>query len=172
VCAAATLLLAACSADDADVAPATTAPSTAATTTTLLPDKAYDIVGTALQAGVFTQLAGLVVEAGLVDTLRGGPFTVFAPTDDAFLALSDATWDAVMGDPDLLATVLTYHVVPGALTAADLQPGALTTVAGIDLTVSRDGNTTLINGVPIAAADVEATNGIIHVMGEVLVPPS
>ncbi len=74
-------------------------------------------------------------------------------------------------DSKLLATILTYHVVPGALKLADLKPGKLTTVAGIDLDVTRDGDTVLINGSPIIAGDVVATNGVVHVLGDVLLPP-
>jgi uncharacterized surface protein with fasciclin (FAS1) repeats len=166
----------ACSSDPNDSAATTTAPPTTAgevtTTTTVEPtSEKFDIVGTALSAVVFTQLAGMVVDAGLVDTLRTpGPFTVFAPTDDAFAKLPLDTLHAVQDDPELLATVLTYHVVPGALKLADLKDGSLTTVAGLDLTVSHRGDTVLINGFPVAAGDIEATNGIIHVMNDVLVP--
>jgi uncharacterized surface protein with fasciclin (FAS1) repeats len=121
---------------------------------------------------VFTELAGLVVDAGLAETLRGkGPFTVFAPTDAAFAKLPPDALHAVQADPKLLSTVLTYHVVPGALKLADLKPGKLTTVAGIDLDVTRDGDKVSINGHEIAAGDVAASNGVIHVMGDVLLPP-
>jgi len=148
-------------------------PAAAATTTTVAAAKALDIVGTALSAGVFTELAGLVVDAGLVDTLRGpGPFTVFAPTNAAFQKLPLDALHSVQDDPKLLATVLTYHVVPGALKLADLKPGKLTTVAGIDLTVTRQGDKVSINGFEITAGDVVASNGIVHVMGDVLLPPS
>jgi uncharacterized surface protein with fasciclin (FAS1) repeats len=145
----------------------------APTTTTTAAAQRFDIVGTALTAGAFTELAGLVVDAGLVDTLRGpGPFTVFAPTNAAFDKLPLETLHAVQDDPKLLATILTYHVVPGALKLADLKPGKLTTVAGIDLVVTRQGDKVFINGSPIAAGDVVATNGVVHVMGDVLLPPS
>jgi uncharacterized surface protein with fasciclin (FAS1) repeats len=164
----------ACSSDPNDAAVTTTPPTVAApTTTTTIAPQLHDIVGTALTAGPFTELAGLVVDAGLVDTLRGaGPFTVFAPTDAAFAKLPVDTLHAVQDDPKLLATILTYHVVPGALKLADLKPGKLTTVAGIDLDVTRDGDTVLINGSPIVAGDVMATNGVVHVLGDVLLPPS
>jgi transforming growth factor-beta-induced protein len=131
-----------------------------------------DIVGTALLAGSFTQLAALAIDAGLVQTLKSeGPFTVFAPTDDALGKLPLDVIHAVEDDQELLTTVLTYHVVPGKLMAADLVPGPLTTVAGVDLTVTKDGDTVYINGNAVAAADIEASNGVIHVMGDVLVPP-
>ncbi len=144
----------------------------APTTTTAAAPQLLDVVGTALSAGAFTELAGLVVDAGLVDTLRGaGPFTVFAPTDAAFAKLPVDTLHAVQDDPKLLTTVLTYHVVPGALKLADLKPGKLTTVSGLDLEVTRDGDKVFINGNEIAAGDVAASNGIVHVMGDVLLPP-
>jgi uncharacterized surface protein with fasciclin (FAS1) repeats len=163
----------ACASDASDAAPTTEDPALVApTTTTIAPVKLLDVVGTALTAGPFTELAGLVVDAGLVDTLRGtGPFTVFAPTNDAFAKLPVDTLHAVQNDPKLLTTVLTYHVVPGALKLADLKPGKLTTVSGLDLTVTRDGDKVLINGVEIVGGDVVASNGIIHVVGDVLLPP-
>ncbi|MFN6118572.1 MAG: fasciclin domain-containing protein [Actinomycetes bacterium] len=163
----------ACSDDPADVAPPTTTPqSTVAPTTTEGPPPEFDIVGTALGATVFSQLAGFVVDAGLVETLRGpGPFTVFAPTDDAFAKIPADIKHAIQDDPDLLVTVLTYHVVPGEIVAADLQEGELETVAGIPLTITRDGDDVYVNGNKVAAADVQATNGVVHVMGDVLVPP-
>ena len=113
----------ACSSDPHDAAVTTTLPAAAPTptTTTAAAPQQYDIVGTALTAGPFTELAGLVVDAGLVNTLRGaGPFTVFAPTNDAFKKLPVDTLHSVQDNPKLLATVLTYHVVPGALKLADL----------------------------------------------------
>jgi uncharacterized surface protein with fasciclin (FAS1) repeats len=161
-----------CSSDPSDAAVTTTIAAVAAPTTTTAPPQLLDVVGTALSAGVFTELAGLVVDAGLVDTLRGdGPFTVFAPTDAAFAKLPLDALHSVQDDPKLLTTVLTYHVVPGALKLADLEPGKLTTVAGLDLEVTREGDKVLINGNEIAAGDVEASNGIVHVMGDVLLPP-
>lgn len=165
---------AACADDIADAPPPPTAgPSeTAAPTTTLLPAQEYDIVGTALNGPTFSQLAGMVVDAGLVEALRGGPFTVFAPTNDAFDALPLDVLHSVQDDGDLLATVLTYHVVEGELLAADLEEGQLQTLAGIPLEITRNGDQVLVNGFPIVAADVQATNGVIHVMGDVLVPPS
>ena len=172
---------AACSNDPGDAATTTTlAPATtvagAATTTTVAgggtTDGLPDIVGVALTNAVFTQLAGMVVDAGLVDTLRSpGPFTVFAPTAAAFAKLPLDALHGVQDDPATLATVLTYHVVPGALKLADLQPGKLTTVAGLDLTVTREGDKVFINGFEITAGDVMASNGVIHVMSDVLLPP-
>lgn len=171
--------LAACGDDTADVAPpATTAAPSEPTAPVDTTPASYvapmgDIIGEALVAGRFATLAGLLVDAGLVDALRGdGPFTVFAPVDEAFTALPAATLDAVFADPDLLTAVLTYHVVAGeALTAADLTEGReLTTLQGQTLVIGREGDQVTVNGTPVVVADVAATNGVIHVIGEVLVP--
>jgi uncharacterized surface protein with fasciclin (FAS1) repeats len=169
-----TLTTTACSSDDEDGLPTTTASQPGVTTpaTTAVPARP-DIVGTALTAGVFTALAGLVLDAGLLETLRSpGPFTVFAPTDGAFAKVPTETLRAVQADKELLTSVLTYHVVPGALALADLTPGQLMTVAGVPLEVTREGDQVFVNGFPVAAGDVTASNGVIHVMGDVLVPPS
>lgn len=174
--AALSLVVAACADDLADAPPTTTVPpvTQAPTTTELeLEPLVVDIVATALKTTMHSQLAAMVADAGLIDTLRSpGPFTVFAPTDAAFQKIPVDALHDVQDDPDLLATVLTYHVVPGALKVADLQPGTLTTVAGIDLEITKEGDTVLVNGYEITAADVEATNGIVHVMSDVLLPPS
>jgi uncharacterized surface protein with fasciclin (FAS1) repeats len=131
-----------------------------------------DLVGTALTNHVFTTLAGYVLEAGLVDTLRSpGPFTVFAPPDPAFQAIPVDTLRSVQADIPLLTTVLTYHVVPGLYMAADLVPGEYETAAGIPLTVTVEGDTVLVNGAEVILADVPATNGVIHVIDSVLLPP-
>ena len=132
-----------------------------------------DIVGEALTAGVFTTLAGLLVDVGLVQALRApGPFTVFAPTDDAFATVPAATMDAVFADPALLAAVLTFHVVAGQnLTLAEMPDGTvLTTLQGNTLTITKKGDATYVNGIEIVAGDVPATNGTIHVISGVLVP--
>lgn len=169
----------ACGDDEADVAPTTTMATDTepveTTTTTLPPYEAPigDIIGEALVAGQFTTLAALLLEAGLVDALREpGPFTVFAPVDDAFLAVPSSTLDAVFADIDLKTAVLTYHVVAGeALNLADIESGStLTTLQGSSLTITKDGDKTFVNGIEIVVADVPATNGVIHVIGGVLVP--
>lgn len=170
----------ACAEDSSDLAATTTTPSAATptTTSTLAPYESPlgDVVGEALVAGSFTTLAGLLVEADLVQALRAdGPFTVFAPTDEAFTAVPADTLDAVFADRDLLASVLTYHVIAGReISMADLramEDGArLVTLQGTELTVTHDGDTVSIDGVPIEVGDVAATNGIIHVLGGVLIP--
>ncbi len=148
--------------------PTSTAPG-ATTTTVATLGPPYDIVGTALSATVFNELAGLVVDAGLVEALRGGPFTVFAPTDAAFAKLPGDVLHAVQDDPDLLATVLKHHIVEGTLTPDQLVPGELTTLAGDNIVVSRVGDQTFVDG-NLVGAGVTATNGEVYVMGDVLVP--
>lgn len=167
----------ACGEDETDVAPTTTLATDAPeTTTTTLPPYVSplgDIVGEALTAQQFTTLAALLVNAGLVDALRAeGPFTVFAPVDASFLALPPETLDAVYADMNLLTAVLTYHVVAGEnLALADLPDGTvLTTLQGGTLTITKSGDSTFVNGIEIVAGDVPATNGVIHVIGGVLVP--
>jgi uncharacterized surface protein with fasciclin (FAS1) repeats len=165
----------ACGSDSSDTATPTTvaaAPTTAAATPGATIAVPADIVATALTAGVFTTLAGGVVSAGLVDTLRGGPFTVFAPTDAAFAKLPDPVLKAVQNNADILKAALTYHVVSGNYKIADLEDGqALKSVSGLDLKITKDGDKTYVNGNMVAKGDVGATNGVIHVMGDVIVPP-
>lgn len=170
----ATASLTACGEDESDVAPTTTAGEPAATTTMPPYEPPMgDIIGEALVAGKFTTLAALLLQADLVEALRGdGPFTVFAPLDSAFVALPTATMDAVYADSDLLTAVLMYHVVAGEkLALADLAGGTvLTTLQGDTLTITKSGDQTLVNGIPVVASDVQATNGVIHVISGVLVP--
>jgi transforming growth factor-beta-induced protein len=130
-----------------------------------------DIVATALTNHVFTELAGLAVDAGLVQALRGGPFTVFAPTDAAFdklpLPVLHAVQDA--NDGELLKTVLLHHVVDGAISPDQLAEGELTTRAGDTLTVTKVGDQFYVDGNAVGPG-VEATNGFVYVMSDVLVP--
>jgi uncharacterized surface protein with fasciclin (FAS1) repeats len=132
-----------------------------------------DIVDTAVAAGEFTTLASLLESAGLVDTLKGdGPFTVFAPTDDAFDALPMDVLDALLANPDALAEVLLYHVVLDELLAEEVvSRHSLTSALGPRITVQ--GNQLTLNGdVNLIVTDVIADNGVIHVIDKVLVPPS
>ena len=124
-----------------------------------------DIVDTAVAAGSFNTLVKAVQAAGLVDTLKGdGPYTVFAPTDEAFAKLPPGTVEALLNDKEQLTKVLTYHVVPGKLDAkAVTSMSELATVEGSNLPV---------NSISIAATDIETSNGIIHVVDEVLIPQS
>lgn len=173
---AATLLFAACSSDGDDNS--STETTAASTETTAAPTDTTageaDIVDTAVAAGDFTTLATALEAADLVDTLKGeGPFTVFAPTDAAFDALPAGTLDDLLADPEALAGVLTYHVVEGEVLAADLTDGQeVETVNGETLTVSIDGDTVKINDATVTTADIETSNGVIHVIDTVLVPPS
>jgi len=131
-----------------------------------------DIVDTAVAAGSFTTLAAALGAAGLVDTLKGpGPFTVFAPTDDAFAALPAGAVDGLLADKAALTKVLTYHVVAGKVMSTDLRDGmTAASVAGPDLTISlADG--AAVNDAAITQADIETSNGVIHVIDTVLMPP-
>jgi uncharacterized surface protein with fasciclin (FAS1) repeats len=135
-----------------------------------------DIVDTAVAAGDFTTLVSAVQQAGLEETLRGeGPFTVFAPTDEAFAAVPQETMDALLADPTgALADVLTYHVVPGKVMSTDLSDGMQAeTVNGqpLDISIEDDG-TVMVNGAKVVTADIETSNGVIHVIDTVLVPSS
>ncbi len=139
-------------------------------------DNGSDIVETAVSAGSFSTLAAALDAAGLVDTLKGdGPFTVFAPTDEAFAALPEGTVDTLLKpeNKDQLTAILTYHVVPGKVMAADvIKLDAATTVNGVDVTVDASGDMVKINGATVTAADVGASNGVIHVIDQVLIPES
>ncbi len=132
-----------------------------------------DIVDTAADAGDFTTLVAAVKAADLVDTLKGeGPFTVFAPTDEAFAALPEGTVDDLLKpeNKDQLTAILTYHVVPGKVMSGDLSDGmTATTVQGGDLTVDL-GEGVMINDANVTAPDIEASNGVIHVIDTVLMP--
>lgn len=136
-----------------------------------------DIVDTAVAAGNFTTLASLLETTGLVDTLKGeGPFTVFAPTDDAFAALPEGTLDE-LGLPenaDQLESILLYHVADGDVRSSDLSDGQeIDTVqsAPITITIDEDG-TVKANDATVTQADIEASNGVIHVIDSVLLPPT
>lgn len=133
-----------------------------------------DIVDTAVDAGQFKTLAKLVGDAGLVSTLKGtGPFTVFAPTDKAFAKLPKSLVDTLMKDKKLLTSVLTYHVVAGKVLSTDLKNGLKAkTVQGEEIKVHIKGKTVKFNKSGLVAADVLASNGVIHVIDTVLLPPS
>ncbi len=131
---------------------------------------AKDIVDTAVAAGSFKTLVTAVQAAGLVDTLKGpGPFTVFAPTDEAFAKIPKADLDALLADKDKLTAVLTYHVVPGKVMAADVKAGKVKTVQGSELTVSTMGGVK-VDAANVVTTDVAASNGVIHVIDSVIMP--
>ena len=142
----------------------------AALTAAALSVQAKDIVDTAVAAGSFKTLVTAVQAAGLVDTLKGpGPFTVFAPTDEAFAKIPKATLDALLKDKAALTKVLTYHVVPGKVMAKDVKAGMVKTVQGGNLTVATAGGVT-VNGAKVTTADIVADNGVIHVIDTVVLP--
>ena len=131
---------------------------------------AQDIVDTAVKAGNFKTLVAAVQAAGLVDTLKGpGPFTVFAPTDEAFAKIPKTTLDGLLADKAALTKVLTYHVVPGKLMAKDVKAGKLKTVQGQELTVSTNMGV-MVDQSKVIATDVAASNGVIHAIDTVLMP--
>src|SRR6056297_2754202 len=132
-----------------------------------------DIVATAQEAGSFGTLLAAVEAAGLVETLQGeGPFTVFAPTDEAFAALPEGTVEELLKPEniDQLTAILTYHVVPGKVMSSDLSNDmSAETVQGGTVTIMTEGGVT-VNGANVVTADVEASNGVIHVIDAVIMP--
>jgi uncharacterized surface protein with fasciclin (FAS1) repeats len=131
------------------------------------------IVDVAVGAGSFSTLVAAVTAADLVETLSGeGPFTVFAPTDDAFAALPAGVLDALLlpENKALLAQILTYHVVSGKVMAADVTDGDVATVEGQSVTLSTASGVT-VNGANVVTADVAASNGVIHAIDAVILPP-
>ncbi len=132
--------------------------------------QAKDIVDTAVDAGNFTTLAAALKAAGLVETLKGkGPFTVFAPTDEAFAKIPKADLDALMMDKAKLTKVLTYHVVPGKVMAANVKAGKVKTVQGSSFTVGTKGGV-MVDNAKVTATDIAADNGVIHVIDTVIMP--
>jgi transforming growth factor-beta-induced protein len=167
------LVIAACgsssSSSSASPTPAMTSASPA-----MSPAAAKDIVDTAVAAGQFTTLAKALQAAGLVDALKGpGPFTVFAPTDAAFAKLPAGTLATLLKTPKgELTRILTYHVVPGTVMAADITNGMTAkTLEGSTLKFTIKNGNVYVNGAQVTTADVPASNGVIHVIDGVLIPP-
>ena len=133
-----------------------------------------DIVETAVAAGSFQTLATALGAAGLVETLKGkGPFTVFAPTDAAFAKLPPGTVEKLLADKEQLKAILLYHVVPGAVPAADAAKlSSARTVNGADITIHAMNGKVMINDANVTQADIKASNGIIHVLDTVILPPA
>ncbi len=142
-------------------------PSTAA-------DHKMDIVDTAVSAGIFETLVAAVSAAGLVDTLKGeGPLTVFAPNDDAFAKLPSGTVESLLKPEniDQLVAILTYHVIPGRILSGELPAIAnVATVQGSTIEVKKDDEVVTVNQATVIQADVEATNGVIHIIDQVIIP--
>ncbi|MEM9562464.1 MAG: fasciclin domain-containing protein [Actinomycetota bacterium] len=137
------------------------------------------IVDVAVADGSFTTLVAAVQAAELVDTLSGdGPFTVFAPTDDAFAAALDAlglTAEELLADTETLTSILTYHVVSGEVPSSEvvtLDGASVATVNGAEITIGVDGDTVTVDEATVTAVDVAASNGVIHVIDSVLLPPA
>lgn len=172
------LVVAACGeTEDASADTLATETTVAVTETTEAMDDAAEsntIVDIAVADGRFDTLVTAVTEAGLVETLSGeGPFTVLAPTDDAFAALPEGLLDTVLADQELLTSILTYHVIDGAVPAATVVTlESATTLQGEDIAIVVDGDTVTINGATVVITDIEASNGIIHVIDAVLLPPT
>ncbi len=150
-----------------------TAPTIAPTSTT---SATHDIVDTAVAAGTFKTLVAAVTAAGLAETLKGtGPFTVFAPTDDAFAKLPAGTVEGLLKPESLttLVSILTYHVVPGAVFSKDIAGKTMQvkTVQGDEIAVDATNGVT-INGATVVQADIAASNGVIHVIDAVIMPPA
>jgi uncharacterized surface protein with fasciclin (FAS1) repeats len=133
-----------------------------------------DIVDTAVAAGTFNTLAAALTAADLVDTLKGdGPFTVFAPTDAAFAALPDGLLDALLlpENREILVQILTYHVVSGSVYAANLSAGDVPSLEGSAISVTLDYGAMLNGDANVVQTDIEASNGVIHVIDAVILPP-
>ena len=132
--------------------------------------QAKDIVDTAVAAGNFKTLATALTAAGLIDTLKSkGPFTVFAPTDEAFAKVPKADLDALLADKAKLTAVLTYHVVPGKVMAKDIKAGKVKTVQGSEITITTAGGV-MVDKAKVIATDIVADNGVIHVIDSVIMP--
>jgi uncharacterized surface protein with fasciclin (FAS1) repeats len=132
-----------------------------------------DIVATAIAAGQFETLAAALEAADLVETLQGeGPFTVFAPTDDAFAALPEGTLEDLLKpeNKEMLVSILTYHVVPGAVLSTDLESGEVETVEGSSIMVEVSESGVTVDDANVISADIEASNGVIHVIDAVILP--
>jgi uncharacterized surface protein with fasciclin (FAS1) repeats len=130
-----------------------------------------NIVDTAIAAGNFTKWVAGIKAAGLNETLTGrGPFTVFAPTDEAFKKLPTGAWDALLKDTAKLKGVLNYHVVTGHVLAKDLKSADVMTVQGSHLTAVVSGSDVQVNGAHVRQRDITASNGVIHVIDAVIMP--
>jgi uncharacterized surface protein with fasciclin (FAS1) repeats len=130
------------------------------------------VADTAAATPELSTLSQLIKSAGLADTLGGaGPFTVFAPNNDAFKAVPKATMDALGKDPAQLKAVLSYHVVPGKVMAADVKNASVKTVQGANVALSKAGTFVTVEDAMVTTADVPASNGVIHVVDRVLIPP-
>ncbi len=136
--------------------------------------KSKDIVTVAVEAGNFKTLATALTEAGLIETLKGkGPFTVFAPTDEAFAKLPAGTLEGLLKDKEALKKILLYHVVSGNVTSSDVvKLSSSKTVEGSEIKIKTKDGKVMINDAKVISADVKASNGVIHVIDTVILPPT
>lgn len=131
------------------------------------------VAATIAAAPELSTLSSLVVKTGLTDTLKGtGPFTVFAPTNAAFAKVPAKTMDDLSTDPEKLKAVLTYHVIAGKVMAADVKNGNAKTVNGANVALSKAGDFVTVEDGMVQKADIAATNGVVHVVDSVLIPPA
>ena len=133
----------------------------------------HDLVDTAVEAGSFKTLVAAVQAAGLVEALKGdGPFTVFAPSDEAFAKLPEGTVEALLlpENKDKLTAILTYHVIPAKILSTDVKPGRVETLEGSELRVSKKKGNLMVDEAMIVTTDVTASNGVIHVIDAVIMP--
>ncbi len=138
-----------------------------------MPMEGETIVDVAAANGSFNTLVAAIQSAGLAETLSAeGPYTVFAPTDEAFAALPAGVLDKLLlpENQEVLTQILTYHVVPAEVPSSAIEPGMVTTVEGGDVDIAADGGTVTVNGATVTMPDVMASNGVIHVIDSVLVP--
>jgi uncharacterized surface protein with fasciclin (FAS1) repeats len=130
------------------------------------------IADTAARTPQLSTLSRLIAQAGLTETLKGeGPFTVFAPTDEAFKAVPADTLAKLESDKELLKSVLTFHVLPGKVNSADVKTGPAKTVQGANVALSKAGTFVTVEDAVVITADVPATNGVIHIVDRVMMPP-
>ncbi len=130
------------------------------------------LVDTVARTSGLSTLSKLINDAGLADTLRSaGPFTVFAPSDEAFKALPAKTLANLAADKELLKSVLSYHVLPGHMNAVEVKNASLKSVQGANLTLAKAGNFVTVEDAVVTQADVATTNGVLHIIDKVLLPP-
>ncbi|MFT5590091.1 MAG: putative surface protein with fasciclin (FAS1) repeats [Bradyrhizobium sp.] len=132
---------------------------------------ATDLVETASTAGNFNTFLATVKAAGMTDSLRKqGPFTIFAPSDEAFAKLPDGTVESLMKDKVKLAKLLSHHIVPGKLLVAEVKPGPLQTIQGDSINLTSDNGMVTVNGARVTTSDLKADNGVIQVIDTVMLP--
>lgn len=149
---------------------AATVAALAGCATTSTPVSVADTIATQSQ---LSTLNGLVTKAGLTDTLKGaGPYTVFAPTNAAFAKVPAKTMDDLAKDPAKLKAVLAYHLVPGKVMAANVKNGNTKTVNGANVALAKAGEFVTVEDAMVQTADIQATNGVVHIVDSVLIPPA